>query len=253
MANRDFSKPFAGADAELAYPGVLTRGATGPGVRRVQEWLTFHGLKTGIDGDFGPSTERALRAFQVGRGTASSGVMDDRTWDLLTAPLRRAMAPIDATGRSLNEMVCLYARQHLTERPLEIGGPNDGPWVRSYMLGNGGKVWQWCSGFACLVLAQACDAKGMTMPFVPSFGVPQVVRSAKARGRYLPDGPATPGDFFVIPTVRGSWCHIGIVLEWGTPTFLSGEGNTNMAGGSDGTCARSMRRTTGRCDFLLTG
>jgi hypothetical protein len=253
VANRDFSRPFAGADAELTFPGVLTRGATGPGVRRVQEWLTLRGIKTAIDGDFGPTTERALRAFQAGRETASPGVVDDRTWAALTAPLRRAMAPIDGTGKTLNELVCLYARQHLAERPFEVGGPNDGPWVRAYMLGNGGKIWQWCSGWACLVLAQACAARGVPMPFVPSFGVPQVVRSAKARGRFLPDGPAAPGDLFVIPTARGSWCHIGVVLEWGTPMFLSGEGNTNAAGGSDGTCARSMRRTTARCDFLRVG
>lgn len=252
MANRDFSKPFAGADAELLFPGGIGIGGHGKPVRRVQEWLTYHGQRPEIDEDFGPATERYVRVFQGVRGMPQTGLVDSATWAALTAPLARAMRPIDGTGRTLNELACLYARQHLAEHPVEIGGPNDGPWVRAYMLGNGGKVWQWCAGWSCLVLAQACASRGVPMPVKPSFGVPEVARSAKARGRFLADGPAVPGDLFVIPTVKGSWSHIGIVLEWNGPTakFLSAEGNTNVEGSADGTVARSVLRNPARCDFL---
>lgn len=253
MANRDFSAPFAGADAELAFPGDVGIGAHGMPAKRVQEWLVYHGARLTIDGDFGPATERAVREFQANGpcvGDEVDGIVNDRTWQHLTSPLWRATRPIDGTGKTLNELVCLYARQHLAEKPVEIGGPNDGPWVRAYMLGNGGKWCQWCAGFACFVLAQACAAAGVPMPIKPSFGVPELARSAKVRGRFLADGPPVPGDVFVIPTAKGSWSHTGIVLEVRGDRFLSAEGNTNEEGGSDGVCARSVLRNPARCDFI---
>jgi len=255
MANRDFTKPFSGSDAELLFPGKLSVGASGIAVRRVQEWLIYHGARLSIDGQFGSVTRGALEAFQRHEGIPDSGSVDVTTWARLTAPLARAMRPIDGTGKTLNELVCLYARQHLVEKPVEISGPNDGPFVRAYMLGNGGKIWQWCSGGAMLVLAQATRALDLPMPIAPSFGVPEVARSAKARGRFMADGPAVPGDLFVIPTVKGSWCHIGIVLEWNGPDakFQSAEFNTNAEGSSDGTVARSVLRNPMRCDFIRMG
>lgn len=258
MADRDFSKPFSGATAELAFPGVLTRGAKGIGVKRVQEWLVYHGFKLAVDGDFGPATDRALIGFAaVTWGPTDPPHVDvgPEVWAELTAPLRRAMAPIDATGKTLNELVCLYARQHLAEHPVEIGGPNDGPFVRAYMLGNGGRIWAWCAGTVSLWLAMACAAKGVPMPFKPSFGVPELARAAKAKGRFLADGPPVPGDVFVIPTATGSWSHTGVVLAWdtGAPKFTSAEGNTSSEGSADGTVARSLLRTVARCDFLRVG
>lgn len=253
MANRDFTKPFSGSDAELTFPGKFSVGASGIAVRRMQEWLIYHGARLSVDGQFGPATRGALEAFQRREGIADSGSVDVTTWARLTAPLARAMRPIDGTGKTLNELVCLYARQHLAETPVEIGGPNDGPWVRSYMLGNGGKIWQWCAGFVCYVLAQACASKGVPLPFRPSFGVPQLVHSAGRERRFNPDGPPVPGDVFVIPTAKGGWSHTGFVLEVQGDRFISAEGNTNQEGGSDGVCARSVLRNPARCDFLRVG
>lgn len=251
MANRDFSRPFAGAEQELAFSGSVARGARGRAARRVQEWLVLHGITVAIDDDFGAKTEAGVRRFQAAPGLTATGVVDAATWEALTAPLREALAPIDPAGRTLRELVCLYARQCVAQHPREVGGPNDGPWVRAFMLGNGGKIWQWCAGFACFVLAQACAAKGVPLPFAPSFGVPQVARAAKARGRFSADGPAAPGDLFVIPSAT-SWSHIGVVLEWRGARFLSAEGNTNPEGSFDGAVAREVVRTVARCDFLRT-
>lgn len=250
MANRDFSKPLAGVSAELAFHGSIGIGAHGMAARRVQEWLVYHGQRPVIDGDFGPATERYVRVFQSSESLPQTGIVDATTWAKLTAPLYRAMRPIDGTGKTVNGLVVAYSRQHLAEKPVEIGGPNDGPWVRAYMLGNGGRIWQWCAGFVCHVLAQACAAAGVPMPIKPSFGVPELARSAKARDRFSADGPPIPGDVFVIPTATGSWSHTGIVLEVRGDRFLSAEGNTNAEGGSDGVCARSVLRNPARCDFL---
>lgn len=250
MANRDFSKPLAGVSAELAFHGSIGIGAHGMAARRVQEWLVYHGQRPVIDGDFGPATERYVRVFQSSESLPQTGIVDETTWAKLTAPLYRAMRPIDGTGKTVNELVCLYARQHLAEKPVEIGGPNDGPFVRAYMIGNGGRIWQWCAGFSSMMLSLACTAAGVPMPIKPSFGVPELARSAKARGRFSADGPPVPGDVFVIPTATGSWSHTGIVLEVRGDRFLSAEGNTNEEGGSDGVCARSVLRNPARCDFI---
>lgn len=249
MANRDFTKPFVGIEREMAFPGAVRRGEKGMKARRVQEWLVYHGLTVAVDDDFGKGTEGALARYQGTMGLTSSGVLDEGTWAKLTEPLHAIMRPI--SGPDLRSVILGYAWQNEHVKPIEIGGPNAGPFVRSYMLGNDGKWAQWCAGFACFVLAQAFRSCGMEkLPFVPSFGVPQIARSAQKKGIFSADGPALAGDVFVIPTAKGSWSHIGIVAEWKTPKFVSVEGNTNDAGSADGTCARSWDRTAAKCDFI---
>lgn len=251
---RNFGQPFSGAQAELAFGGDIASGSPNKiAVQRVQEWLCYHGKATEVDEDFGPHTKSLVKAFQSGHALPATGVVNAATWAALTAPLRRALRPVDPAGKSLNDLIVAYARQNLAENPIEIGGPNDGPWVRSYMLGRGGKIWQWCAGFVSFVLAQACQAKGVKLPIEPSFSVRPLVKSATSRGRFFPDGPFVPGDIFCIPTANGSWSHTGFVLELAGDKFLSAEGNTNAAGGSDGVCARSTLRNPARCDFIRVG
>lgn len=251
---RNFNQPFSGAQAELLFSGDIASGSPNKiAVQRVQEWLVYHGKATGVDEDYGQHTKALVTAFQSGHALPATGVVNSATWAALTAPLRRALRPVDPAGKSLNDLIVAYARQNLAENPIEIGGPNDGPWVRSYMLGRGGKIWQWCAGFVSFVLAQACQAKGVKLPIEPSFSVRPLVKSATPRGRFFPDGPFVPGDIFCIPTANGSWSHTGFVLELAGDKFLSAEGNTNAAGGSDGVCARSTLRNPARCDFIRVG
>jgi chloramphenicol 3-O phosphotransferase len=61
---------------EAAYGWVLLRGATGPGVERLQGDLRRLGHDPGpSDGAFGERTEAALRAFQEARGLPADGVL----------------------------------------------------------------------------------------------------------------------------------------------------------------------------------
>ena len=83
--------------SELTLDKTYRRGDRGQGVRRVQEWLNLHDVKVdgkavGIDEDFGPQTERALKQFQVKHGLPVSGVG--------TSALRRtgAQMPTDSNG-----------------------------------------------------------------------------------------------------------------------------------------------------------
>ncbi|HEX3468307.1 MAG TPA: peptidoglycan-binding protein [Candidatus Elarobacter sp.] len=59
----------------------LAQGASGPEVSRLQHGLTVVGTYAGaIDGDFGPQTAAAVRAYQTQRGIGVDGVVGDQTW-----------------------------------------------------------------------------------------------------------------------------------------------------------------------------
>jgi peptidoglycan hydrolase-like protein with peptidoglycan-binding domain len=64
----------------MAEP-LLKRGSSGTAVRQLQEALKEAGHDPGpIDGEFGPSTEAAVRAFQQDKGIAVDGIVGDITW-----------------------------------------------------------------------------------------------------------------------------------------------------------------------------
>lgn len=54
---------------------LLRRGAKGPEVRDLQRLLNRSGANLGVDGDFGPSTQRALRSYQRENGLGADGVV----------------------------------------------------------------------------------------------------------------------------------------------------------------------------------
>lgn len=58
--------------------GVLRKGAKGDGVKLMQE-----ALGVGADGDFGPGTERALKAWQAANGLTADGIAGPATFDKL--------------------------------------------------------------------------------------------------------------------------------------------------------------------------
>ena len=70
------------APAPAAKPrlvGMLRRGSTGANVRYLQTALG--GLK--VDGQFGPITDRAVRAFQSAKGLKVDGIVGPITWAAL--------------------------------------------------------------------------------------------------------------------------------------------------------------------------
>jgi putative chitinase len=63
---------------------VLHRGLSdSPDVERLQSLLIHHGARIGIDGDFGPATELALKNFQSSEGIRPTGIADPATWAAL--------------------------------------------------------------------------------------------------------------------------------------------------------------------------
>ena len=76
-------------DVETQYPPNLQAGDTGVGVQVIQYFLSYIGNFVGtvpsvtIDGDFGPATTAAVRAFQTTYGIPVTGVVDQTTYNTL--------------------------------------------------------------------------------------------------------------------------------------------------------------------------
>jgi hypothetical protein len=68
--------PAPTAAAKPRLVGMLRRGSTGANVRYLQTALG--GLK--VDGQFGPITDRAVRAFQAAQGLRVDGIVGPITW-----------------------------------------------------------------------------------------------------------------------------------------------------------------------------
>jgi peptidoglycan hydrolase-like protein with peptidoglycan-binding domain len=225
----------------------------------IQELVSLAGFSVSPDGNFGPATEAAVKAFQARSALSQTGIVEQKTFDTLVAPFKRVTAPMPPNGRTLPQLVIAYARQHLAEHPLEYGGQNCGPWVRLYMDGHEGAEWAWCAGFACFVLKQACDTLGVPMPIKKSFDCDALVASAKLVNRFLTEKQAASrrvdliGSFFLVRETSTDWVHVGIVTAV-QPEFMNTiEGNTNDSGDREGfeVCAR-MRNYTKK-DFILLG
>lgn len=240
------------APLELRFPGPLTLGALGQGVRRLQEWLTLAGHPVACDGALGPRTVAALEAFLGASGLPVGLPLTEQAWEALVAPLRRATAPVLAPGATLREVVVAVARQHLAEHPREVGGPNGGPWARHYTDGHEGVAWPWCGGFVRAVLRQACASLGAPVPGWVSLSVATSVQLARRRGVFVEGEGASvqPGDVFVRRGGPRGWDHTGLVLEVHPDHLTTAEGNTNAEGGREGTEARVRERPWRGLDFL---
>jgi len=74
---------------------VLSRGASGSVVTALQNGLKRYATPATdpgvVDGDFGPKTEAAVKAYQQDRGVQADGIVGDQTW----------WAPAGAAGDTL--------------------------------------------------------------------------------------------------------------------------------------------------------
>ena len=59
---------------------VLSQGTSGDAVRGMQHLLRAHGSGIAADGDFGPQTDAAVRAFQTAGGLPVDGAVGPITW-----------------------------------------------------------------------------------------------------------------------------------------------------------------------------
>jgi peptidoglycan hydrolase-like protein with peptidoglycan-binding domain len=65
-----------------AYP-VLRRGSKGTDVTELQAMLNRNGASLKVDGDYGPSTEAAVKKYQSEKKIVADGVVGKYTWKAL--------------------------------------------------------------------------------------------------------------------------------------------------------------------------
>ena len=69
--------------SKISFPPTLARGLTGSAVSALQKALKAFGATTDpgpIDGNFGPQTESAVRAYQSQQNITVDGVVGHQTW-----------------------------------------------------------------------------------------------------------------------------------------------------------------------------
>lgn len=80
--DRDSTPSGSGVDLRTDC-GVLQWGASGACVTKLQQLLNSHGASLGVDGQFGPATNTAVRSFQLGRDLTVDGVVGPATKNAL--------------------------------------------------------------------------------------------------------------------------------------------------------------------------
>jgi len=73
-----------GGGSDNSAPQTLKMGSRGPEVKRAQQLLNQKGYTLVTDGDFGPSTQAAVKNFQRVNGLTDDGVIGPKTWEALT-------------------------------------------------------------------------------------------------------------------------------------------------------------------------
>jgi hypothetical protein len=140
-------------------------GSSGQAVTEVQFWLRANGWTITVDGDFGPQTDRVVRAFQRVNGLDADGIVGPLT--------RRAMS----CGRETTAPPTIAPRTQAVHVPALTRGSGVSRW-KSTALAAGWTRAQWPT-VACIIQRE-------------SRGQPGVVNSAGATGlmqimrRYYP-------------------------------------------------------------------
>ena len=89
IAHGKFDMPVQPIDGDhFSERKLLKPGAKDPAVKELQAILIKQGFELTIDGDFGPKTQKAVKAFQTSRGLVADGIVGSLTWSALFAANR---------------------------------------------------------------------------------------------------------------------------------------------------------------------
>ncbi len=230
---------------------ILEEGDLGPEVSELQRRLVARGYPIDVDGDFGPQTYQAVRAFQSqnldqhGQPLVVDGKVGPLTWWSLThdkpdvqppsAVDYTQMPPPELGGSAVGRRALEAAIGELTAGAREIGGNNRGPFVKKYLQPAGldeGEMW--CASFASWCLLQASGANKNQMP------VPYCAGARALLGKFQDKGWASkpqsgyrpvPGDLVFWWRVRlDAWeGHVGLVHQVRDGMLYTVEGNRSPA------------------------
>jgi peptidoglycan hydrolase-like protein with peptidoglycan-binding domain len=237
----------AGDSLSLNHGGMLARGDTGGNVTKLQQMLAAAGFDPGgIDGDFGPKTQAAVKRFQSAHQLSADGVVGPKTLAALNGGSTFTPSqPTRPSGNTGNNPVHTPVtttppanNQELRQRMLSIAqnevgtteatNNNDGA-VLKYpkFFGRGSEAY--CADFVSWVSTQA--GKPMNQPYVPTVKN-DLVHSGNWKGKNNPQ----PGDLVIFDWNHdGVGDHIGIVKSVNpNGTINTIEGNTSGPNGREG-------------------
>ncbi|MFP2903979.1 peptidoglycan-binding domain-containing protein [Pyxidicoccus sp. 3LFB2] len=118
---------------------TLKRGASGPSVKALQQALAAAGFSPGAaDGQFGPKTEAAVKAFQKAKGLVADGIVGPKTRASLTAASAPPTLKQGATGAAVTHLQNRLA-QHGFSAGAADGqfGPKTGAAVKAFQRAKG--------------------------------------------------------------------------------------------------------------------
>jgi peptidoglycan hydrolase-like protein with peptidoglycan-binding domain len=239
-------------------------------VQKIQSWLSLFelmkpgsGTLTGIDGDFGSATEKAVMNFQKIKGVSQTGVVDSNTFNLLCSPLQKAFETTP-TGNGLRQRIVSAAKLHIESAPHELTinkQSNSGPWVRSYMNSMEGESQLWCMGFVQTIVDQAASSLNKNfkdlMPLTFScdtVGQTGLTKGLLTRFNKVRENPSVvkPGDIFLVQKLPNDWVHTGLIISVSGDIFETIEGNSNNDGSHNGNraCKRVRNFRTSKLDVF---
>ena len=187
--------------AVLCGASAFRVGDQGSDVAEIQGQLASLGYDVAADGDFGPATAEAVKAFQISRGLDADGLVGPSTYSAL---LGKSMPEVSRGSSALGRRIVASSMQYLGV-PYVFGGTTP----------NGFD----CSGYVRYVFANA----GIYLP-----------RTADAQyecGYPVSTAELVPGDLVFFSTYEAGASHVGIYL---------GDGNFINAPSSRGVSIASL-------------
>lgn len=187
--------------AVLCGASAFRVGDQGSDVAEIQGQLASLGYDVAADGDFGPATAEAVKAFQISRGLDADGLVGPSTYSAL---LGKSMPEVSRGSSALGRRIVASSMQYLGV-PYVFGGTTP----------NGFD----CSGYVRYVFANA----GIYLP-----------RTADAQyecGCPVSTAELVPGDLVFFSTYEAGASHVGIYL---------GDGNFINASSSRGVSIASL-------------
>ena len=187
--------------AVLCGASAFRVGDQGSDVAEIQGQLASLGYDVAADGDFGPATAEAVKAFQISRGLDADGLVGPSTYSAL---LGKSMPEASRGSSALGRRIVASSMQYLGV-PYVFGGTTP----------NGFD----CSGYVRYVFANA----GIYLP-----------RTADAQyecGYPVSTAELVPGDLVFFSTYEAGASHVGIYL---------GDGNFINASSSRGVSIASL-------------
>ena len=187
--------------AVLCGASAFRVGDQGSDVAEIQGQLASLGYDVAADGDFGPATAEAVKAFQISRGLDADGLVGPSTYSAL---LGKSMPEVSRGSSALGRRIVASSMQYRGV-PYVFGGTTP----------NGFD----CSGYVRYVFANA----GIYLP-----------RTADAQyecGYPVSTAELVPGDLVFFSTYEAGASHVGIYL---------GDGNFINASSSRGVSIASL-------------